>query len=91
MLTIYKYTIQNSGVIELPLNAVILSTGFQRDTGIVLWVKVDTSERKFKQRKFNTYGTGWAIEDQCCGNEEVFIGTVTDVGGYVWHVFEELR
>lgn len=89
MITIYKYLIPNSGVIELPLKAVVLSIGTQ-GTGIVIWAKIDTSEGKFVQRKFNTYGTGWDIEDQCCGNDEIFIGTVTDAGGYVWHVFEEI-
>ena len=88
MRTIHKYNITRLRIIEIPLMATILSVGIQGQE-IVLWAKVDT-DNKITTRKFNTYGTGWDIDDQCADSAvEVYLGTVTSPEGYVWHVFEE--
>lgn len=89
MRTIHKYTLGRQGIIEIPVMATILSIGMQ-GREIVLWAKVDT-DNEITTRKFNTYGTGWDIDDQCSEDAiEVYYGTVAAPEGYVWHVFEEL-
>lgn len=89
MRTIHKYILGRQGIIEIPVMATILSVGIQ-GCEIVLWAKVDT-DNKMTTRKFNTYGTGWDMDDQPSDEtSEVYYGTVTAPEGYVWHVFEEL-
>ena len=80
---IYKYKITsiNSGKIEMPKGAKILTCQLQgRD--MCLWAIVEAAAET-EIRQFDVYGTGFPIEP----TGHTYISTVQD-GGFVWHVFE---
>ncbi len=71
--------------ISMPVGAVILSCGVQREQ-ICLWARVDTGAPS-EERVFHIYGTGNMADASV---ECAFIGTVSlQTGTLVLHVFEE--
>lgn len=55
----------------------------------VVWVMLDDSIEETRALDFYTVGTGWELTD---GDEKVikssvYVGTVKDEEGYVWHCF----
>lgn len=86
MITIYKYDlVKHSCRIEIHACAELLSLQLQNGKS-VLWVKVDT-DAPLTSRYFVRYGTGWEIDSDKYTNE-VFVATVQDADGFVWHWFE---
>lgn len=83
---IYKYHVPltNKFVIDMPLNAEILS--FQEQKGeMFLWAVIDPDIAN-EERKFCLFGTGHDID---MDSVKKFIGTVQMCQcHYVWHLFE---
>jgi hypothetical protein len=87
MLTIHKYDlIKDAGRIEIPAEAEILSIQLQNGKPF-LWAKVDT-DFYLSDRRFVCYGTGWELLENSTQESEIFIATVQDNIGLVWHWFE---
>jgi hypothetical protein len=85
MRTIYKYLIPLDDltiVHAMPTGAIIRCVAWQRCP--CLWIEVQTDAPQVG-RKFRVFGTGHTIPDGW-----VYIGTAFD-GGFVWHVYEDMR
>jgi hypothetical protein len=88
MKTIHKHDLgKHAGRIETHTGFEILSLQVQ-DGKPVLWVKVCT-DAALTTKYFVRYGTGWQLDSDELTNE-VFVATVQDVDGLVWHWFEVL-
>jgi hypothetical protein len=86
MLTIHKYDLyRHVGRVAIPVGATVLCIQYQ-DNKPFLWAKVDT-DKPLRPRQFVLYGTGWGIENDDYYTE-VYISTVQDKDGLVWHWFE---
>lgn len=81
MKTIWKFNIDATGDLEMPIGAEILSV-HEQHFGVFLWALVDPAS-KTEVRRFRVYGTGHDIPDHAMK----FIGTA-HLGGLVLHVFE---
>ena len=84
---IYKYQIEPSPTqinIEMPEGAKILSCGLDGFGVPCIWALVNPENEMVKKPVY-CVGTGWNMSalDNC-----KFIGSMTDCGGFVWHVFE---
>ena len=82
MKTIYKYKIDNGVEIDEPIEKVLdiqIQNGF-----IVLWAIVSDRQPKSKIL-FKIFGTGWEVDDF----PGIYLKTVQDYEGYVWHIFAE--
>lgn len=82
MKTIYKYKIDNEVEIDEPIEKVLdiqIQNGF-----IVLWAIVSDRQPKSKIL-FKIFGTGWEVDDF----PGIYLKTVQDYEGYVWHIFAE--
>lgn len=82
MKTIYKYKIDSGVEIEEPIEKILdiqIQNGF-----IVLWAIVSDRQPKSKIL-FKIFGTGWEVDDF----PGIYLKTVQDYEGYVWHIFAE--
>ncbi len=89
MKTIWKFEITDSGNVQMPKGAEILSVQSQNNKPCI-WAIVDTaSEMEWKY--FEVFGTGHDI--QCdIGTNRKYIGTLQlDFGVLVFHVFERIN
>lgn len=68
--------------VQMPTGAHVLSAQWQHQD-ICVWAEVDIKADAVK-RKFAIVGTGCPMPATYC----VFIATVQDDIGYVWHVYE---
>lgn len=82
---IWKYPIElgDKYKLELPAHVEILHLDVQNNLPFI-WVKVNPFN-KGEKRKFITYGTGQAIEDE---ENLIYIGTFTLENWLVQHLFE---
>lgn len=88
MKSVYKYTLEPHGGVELPTGAKILSVHAQHDS-ICLWALVDPNNLPVL-RRFKVFGTGHPIANEQADRLS-FVGTALLDGGYlVMHVFEEM-
>lgn len=85
MPTIWKFPIPDTGWVEIPEGARVLSAGVQREQQIVIWAMVDPEAPKVR-RLFTVYGTGREIP--AYGRNASFVGTVF-IGPFVFHVFDQ--
>lgn len=89
MRTIYKYTLEVVDEVQtfftVPKGAKILCVQEQHNRP-TLWMEVDTAAET-EQRHFVIFGTGEELPE---GGERNYIHSV-QIGGYVWHVYEQLR
>lgn len=87
MKRVYKYTLntQDEQVLDLPMNAQLLTVGTQN--GIPqLWALVDIEEERTEERKIIIRGTGHDIDEDAV---KEYIATFTmSQGRLVFHVFE---
>lgn len=82
MKTIYKYKIDSGVEIDEPIEKILdiqIQNGF-----IVLWAIVSDRQPKSKIL-FKIFGTGWEVDDF----PGIYLKTVQDYEGYVWHIFAE--
>ena len=82
MKTIYKYKIDSGVEIDEPIEKILdiqIQNGF-----IVLWAIVSGRQPKSKIL-FKIFGTGWEVDDF----PGIYLKTVQDYEGYVWHIFAE--
>ena len=87
---IYKYDINivSEQILELPVEARILTVTKQRDT-VVLYAIIDDSGSEKERRVIERFVTVHPMADDVPRN---YIGTVSQENGYlVWHVFERLE
>lgn len=103
MLTIHKYKIGESGllqprvVVDMPRDAEILCADFQ-GTDICVWAKVVVNDHEDTQmfpRVFRIFGTGHEIPEEI-DDQLVHVSTVQDVISvdgqkFVWHIFLEVE
>lgn len=83
---IYKFPAQFPlTVLDLPLNATVLSFQVQGETPVI-WVLGDFDQPYRENREFIYVGTGHELPEQNLD----FIGTI-QVDVFVWHLFEILR
>jgi len=88
MKRIWKFLLTPEGVIEMPINAEILSAGVQGEE-IYIWAIVEPGSPT-ETRRFQTYGTGHQIDidpDYLWFIGTVFLGSL--VFPLVFHVFED--
>jgi hypothetical protein len=71
--------------LEIPRGATLLDVG-QRGGYLFLWFQVDDKAHT-EERVFQVYGLGWDIQDP---EKLSFVGSVVDLNGVVWFVYEEL-
>jgi len=90
MITIYKYPLYPSpGIQEIKMpNAKVISAGIDGNGQICIWAEVDTTEKNEVIRNFWCVGTGWDISEIFHFKKIIFIGTVVDIEGLVWHIYE---
>jgi hypothetical protein len=84
MRTIYKYpfTITESIVLPLPVNAAVVHVGLDGAGVPCIWALVDTAAPTTAHH-FRLLGTGHTIPDDLC-----YVGTFTMAGAtLVWHLF----
>lgn len=82
--TIWKYELEPSTTLEMPVGAKILHVHEQNDV-MCLWALVDT-EAPLEVRTFSVYGTGHPMHN----HPMEYIGTAHLSGGsLVLHVFED--
>lgn len=87
MTKIFKYYLPNSdNLIKTHQGAKILSTGLDPIGKLCIWSMVDPN-KPITKRHIRVFGTGWDIEQ---AEALVFIGTVNDGKGCMWHVFNNL-
>jgi len=88
MKTIWKYElpIKDNFIIEIPVDAEILSIQTQENTPC-LWALVESDNLR-SIRKFKMYGTGHPISDTI---KQKYIGTFQVKFRFVFHVFELLE
>ena len=82
MKTIYKYKIDSGVEIDEPIEKVLdiqIQNGF-----IMLWAIVSDRQPKSKIL-FKIFGTGGEVDDF----PGIYLKTVQDYEGYVWHIFAE--
>jgi hypothetical protein len=87
---IYKYDINivSEQILELPVEAMILTVTMQRGL-VVLYALIDDSESEKERRVIEIVGTGHPMVDDVPRN---YLGTVSRGNRYlVWHVFERLE
>ena len=55
----------------------------------VVWVVIDDNLEKETSLAFYTVGTGWEMtgEDEDIFNKSIYMGTVKDEEGYIWHCY----
>lgn len=82
MKSIYKYTLRETGSIEMPVGAKIISCQLQNEI-VTIWAFVDDTAR-IEKRRFEIIGTGWA----CNIIGYTFLATLQFRNGLVFHVFE---
>lgn len=82
--SIYKYPLKAPGITEvlMPFGAKVLTAQYQSGE-LRLWAQCGVGLKPTK-RVFEAIGTGWDIEV----DGWVYVATVQDGAGYVWHVFE---
>jgi len=73
--------------IYMPRDAKILSAGLDRFGDVCIWAEVDTSKAK-ETRTMWCVGTGWDLTNV---ELNIFIDTVVDNMGEVWHIYEEIK
>lgn len=85
---ILKYTLQITDVqtLFLPLGATPLTVQMQHGMP-QLWALVDPASVVTEARLFRVYGTGHDIADALT---MLYLATVQDANGFVWHIFEDL-
>ena len=82
MKTIYKYKIDSGVEIDEPIEKILdiqIQNGF-----IMLWAIVSDRQPKSKIL-FKIFGTGGEVDDF----PGIYLKTVQDYEGYVWHIFAE--
>lgn len=87
MYSVWKFTLKadETQVLELPLNAKLLSTETQGDD-IVVYALVNTEETEKEYKDIRVYGTGHKIPDVI--TEYNFLGTAKLYNGSImFHVF----
>ncbi len=54
-----------------------------------VWVMMDDTLEEERTLEFFTVGTGWALkgQDEEIMKQALYVGTVKDEEGYIWHVF----
>lgn len=87
MTEVWKFPLQlgQTTVHNMPANAQVLTVQMQHGVP-TLWARVTPSAFP-EPRDFMVVGTGHPILNSLA----IYIGTVQDGGGFVWHVFEEPR
>lgn len=90
MKTIYKYQLEitDCQTIDMPLGAKLLCVDHQFGS-LFIWAEVDPNHPMIP-RQFDIYGTGSLIPEMCQEESRVYVGTV-QIGGFVWHVYEEIQ
>lgn len=78
----YKLEITDSQFVSMPRGAKLLKVGFQKDD-LFVWAMVKNLDTKL--RYFGIYGTGHPIEFY---EIEIYLDTVFQNNGLVWHVFD---
>lgn len=81
MLTIYKYKVGTSSILEMPKGAKILRAKEQKGS-FYIWAIVDT-EAELENRIFHVAGTGWPVEA-----DWKYIDTIHPHVELVFHIFE---
>ena len=86
MKAIYKHVLNENTtqLISTHENSEILAIKEQNGF-ICMWILTDLSAPKCEVM-IKSYGTGWSIDPDA---NEVYIDTVIDADGYVWHYFTE--
>lgn len=85
MREVWKFIVyHNNGAVEMPVGSPILFVGSQ-DGRVVLWAGVDPTAPRVV-RDFRLIATGEAFDPSGLN----YVGT-TQIGLYVWHVFEKLK
>lgn len=84
---IWKYSVGHRSLtpVMIPRGGIVRSAVTQGFT-IVIMVEVDPDE-PYEERYFSAFGSGRPLEVDG-GAVKEYVGTVQDVGGYVWHVYE---
>lgn len=87
MKTIHKFPLFNneSGIIEMPVGANILTAMLQNDV-IVIYAIVHTTQEKKYNQPIHVIGTGYEMPE---GNNFKYLNTLQD-GRLVSHVFMEI-
>ncbi len=82
---IYKFPLlpSSNGVIEMPMNAVVLTVQMQGNVP-TLWASCHPTAPK-EMRSFFIVGTGHIFEPS---HNARYIGTVQMNNGLVWHIYE---
>lgn len=90
-MVIYKYpVVPGLFEVELSRNSRVLSVGVQNDKPM-MWVLVDTLDKRIEKRKFIVIGTGHET-DELRDCRFGFVGTFQlDGGALVFHLFESSR
>ena len=88
MKSVYKYPLQISAlnIVQMPSGARVLHVADQAGVTTV-WALVDPEVEKVVNRYFWVFGTGQPIDDP---DPLAYLGT-SMAGGFVWHVFEEIK
>lgn len=87
MMRIWKYQLHDCGdqILDIPAGGRVLHVGLDPSHAICLWALVDERQQPEK-RGVAIYGTGHECM-ACCGWQ--YVGTVTMLHSFVWHVFVE--
>jgi len=83
----YRLPLKVVNTVTLPQGAEILQFQAQ-GKDVVFWAIVDENA-PVKERTFHLVGTGWELPKTDYEDGIVYLGTV-QLGGFVWHVFEEV-
>ena len=82
----FQFGASNRPALRMPDGAKVLSVQMQ-DSLITLWAEVDTTAVN-EDRFFRVFGTGFDMPREM-GHSDVYLGTVQDADGFVWHVYED--
>lgn len=86
MIEIWKFRLGlGQTFVEMPARARVLTVQMQHGAPTI-WAQVEPSQFP-DRREFYAIGTGHPI----LRSDLVYVGTVQDGGGFVWHVFEAPR
>jgi hypothetical protein len=83
----YPFAIDDDVIVNLPLNATIISIQLQGDIPCV-WAIVNPLEQYVESRQFKVFGTGHPMPETILRTHE-FRATLQLSNGLVFHVFEK--
>lgn len=87
---VYHYPLQyndsSSCTIQVPRNSTPLTIR-KRGEHLAAYFLVDPNEPETESYTYVIFGTGWDIPDDSL----IYITTIEDPIGYVWHIFQHLN